>query len=274
MPIIYSPDDLAKVHELELAILEAIDHICRAEGIDYVIDSGTCLGAVRHGGFIPWDDDIDIAMPEDDYYMFLHVAKELLPKNMSLHTALDTQGFAPLWAKVWLDGTTFMDSHCVEAGCPQGLFVDVFPFFRLDRDEKKARLQRKRCRTLQQKSYFHWYSNPAEGLSVPFPHVVGAGCALIHHTVARFWSPSALYKSFYEAAHSDDPGELWFSAAYPNVGALPDDILFPTSDITFESLTVRGPADPDAYLKLEYGDYMTLPPEEKRHTHAPSILKL
>ena len=274
MPVAYTADDLEKVHQRELTILATIDRICRNEGLDYQITGGTCLGAVRHGGFIPWDDDIDIFLPEDDYFRFIEVAPDLLPEGMSLHTTLNTHGFAPLWTKVWLDDTLFMDTHCVEANCMQGLFVDVFPFFRLDRNQTKAKKQRRRCLLLQQRSYFHWYSNPAEGLSVPFPHVVALGCKLVHHTIAHGWSSQSLYKRFCEVARSDNPGDLWFTPTYANWGPYPHDILFPSQDMAFESLTVRGPADPDAYLTLDYGDYMTLPPEGKRHTHAPTILKL
>ena len=74
----YEQNMLRRLQIAELGILEAIDRVCRENGIMYFIDSGTVLGARRHGGFIPWDDDIDLGMPRDDFERFLEVAPEAL----------------------------------------------------------------------------------------------------------------------------------------------------------------------------------------------------
>lgn len=74
----YEQNTLRRLQIAELGILEAIDRVCRENGIMYFIDSGTVLGARRHGGFIPWDDDIDLGMPRDDFERFLEVAPEAL----------------------------------------------------------------------------------------------------------------------------------------------------------------------------------------------------
>ena len=74
----YNQDMLRRLQLTELEILKDIDRVCRAHGIAYWLDSGTALGAMRHGGFIPWDDDIDVGMPRGDYERFLEVAPEAL----------------------------------------------------------------------------------------------------------------------------------------------------------------------------------------------------
>lgn len=74
----YEQNTLRRLQIAELGILEAIDRVCRENGITYFLDSGTVLGARRHGGFIPWDDDIDLGMPRDDFERFLEVAPEAL----------------------------------------------------------------------------------------------------------------------------------------------------------------------------------------------------
>ena len=79
----YPEDSLQRLQAVDLEIAAAVDKICRENDIDYFIDGGTLLGAVRHGGFIPWDDDIDIGMPKDDFDRFCEIAPALLPKGYS-----------------------------------------------------------------------------------------------------------------------------------------------------------------------------------------------
>ena len=76
--------DLTKVHETNLKLLKEIDRICRKYKIKYALDSGTLLGAVRHKGFIPWDDDVDVVFTRANYEMFAKVARRELPEGMSL----------------------------------------------------------------------------------------------------------------------------------------------------------------------------------------------
>ena len=82
----YKQAHLRECQLKQLAILEVIDHVCKANGIEYWLDGGTLLGAVRHGGFIPWDDDIDIAMRKDDLERFIEVAQKQLPEHLFLQT--------------------------------------------------------------------------------------------------------------------------------------------------------------------------------------------
>ena len=84
--------DLKKVHEAELEILKEIDRICRKYNIKYALDSGTLLGAVRHQGFIPWDDDADVSMTRKNYEAFVRAAKKELPGNMELVMPGDDRG--------------------------------------------------------------------------------------------------------------------------------------------------------------------------------------
>ena len=84
----YPGDSLQRLQAVELDILRAIRDVCEAHGITYFLDGGTTLGAVRHGGFIPWDDDADVAMPQEDYEHFLRVAPEALPEGYTLTESL------------------------------------------------------------------------------------------------------------------------------------------------------------------------------------------
>ena len=82
----YPEDSLKRLQTIDLEIVAVIDRICRENGIDYFIDGGTLRVAIRHGGYIPWDDDIDIAMPKDDFDRFCVILPELLEKCYSVNT--------------------------------------------------------------------------------------------------------------------------------------------------------------------------------------------
>lgn len=112
-----------------LEILLEIHRICMENHITYWLEAGTLLGAVRHKGFIPWDDDCDISMPRKDYEKFLEIAQDKLPKNMFLQTT-ETDPVYPLpWAKIRKDGTLLIETgETGKENYHHGIFVDIFPY--------------------------------------------------------------------------------------------------------------------------------------------------
>ncbi len=123
-----APKTLIKeVQAIELEILLEVDRICREYEIPYFLDSGTLLGAVRHKGFIPWDDDIDIGMLRSDYERFLSIANRELGSEYFLQT-YRTDGAPIMFAKVRKKGTTFVEFRLRNIPMEHGLFIDVFPY--------------------------------------------------------------------------------------------------------------------------------------------------
>lgn len=268
----YPHDSLERLHAEELGIIAAIDKVCRDNDIDYFLDGGSCLGAVRHGGFIPWDDDMDIGMTMEDYKRFCTIAPTALPEGYSLHSSTDTPGFSALWVKVFKDGTRFIDDNAFEAGCEQSIFVDVFAYCPLDADEARAEKQLAAARMAQVKSYLKHFSRPKIAASTPLRPLMVMGCKLVHHSIAKLWKQGKLQADFDKAFDTDTPSKRWTEAAYGYYGTFNEDVLFPTQDIKFDGLTLRAPHDTHSYLTTLYGDYMEFPPESERYTHAPVIL--
>ena len=98
---------LKKLQDIELDILIMLKDFCLQHDISWFLDGGTVLGAARHKGFIPWDDDIDIGMLREDYDRFVSLAKTELPSGYSLHDWSNTPGYSAMFAKVYKDNTKF-----------------------------------------------------------------------------------------------------------------------------------------------------------------------
>lgn len=120
-------DYLSKLHTEILDIMDVIDQICKDYQLHYYLTGGTLLGAVRHGGFIPWDDDLDIVMPRDDFDKFIELCPTMLPVGYSLRWISTDEKYFRLFAKVCKDGTKFIESKEMNSYSAFGIFVDIFP---------------------------------------------------------------------------------------------------------------------------------------------------
>ena len=254
----YSQTQLRACQLKQLAILEVIDGICRQHHIDYWVDAGTLLGAVRHGGFIPWDDDIDIAMDVADLPRFERCAMADLPNGLVLqspHTDPD--------AKEPIIKIRDLNSIYIEPGddfigqSAKGIFVDIFPFERYP-DLSAPRLH-----------------NWAKGIS--------KSTSILHHlhrysmrSLAEWlWFGSKLLclRALMATAKCCLPCHRYANSPTVNgygISHLYTDV-FPLSTIEFEGKRFPAPHDVDRYLQNIYGDYMQIPPIEKRKVHAVYI---
>lgn len=272
----YEPTALRKLQLLELEMLKKIDAICKKLDIQYFLDSGTALGAARHQGFIPWDDDIDLGMMRDDYERFLVEAPKLLPRNYALCTPENTEGYAPLFAKVMRTDTRFITRETKDAGFGQGVFIDIFPYDAISTYSEVAREQERQCALSQKLSYLYHSGN----IVVPHGGVLGmaekVACKVAHHVVRRIASPGKLAGNFDDWAKkgASAPSESVMTFAYPIKGGFRIDWLLPLQEISFEGETFPAPGDIDSYLSRMYGDWRALPPENQRVNHAPLELVL
>lgn len=274
-------ESLRKLQLEELDILLTIAEFCEHEGITWFLMSGTALGALRHEGFIPWDDDIDIGMLREDYDRFIRLAEDGLPSGYSLHTVDNTQELAGFFAKVYRDGTVFQTAETREAGCRQAIFVDVFPFDRVSDDERTRERQLARAKTWQRMSYLYHSGH----ITVPHRGVLGTmerlACRVAHRVVRLVTSADAIRRNFESAmdmSGSAPDSPLGYAAgsyttfAWPYAAPVGLELLVPTSTATFEGHTLPVPARCADYLKNEYGDWRQLPPPEQRRTHLPERL--
>ena len=260
----YDPNTLRKLQLAELQTLLQIDRVCKKHGIPYFLDGGTALGAVRHKGFIPWDDDMDIGMLRPDYERFLEVARAELEPEYELVEPRTNDRLAGMFAKVWKRGTAFETEETRDAGIAQGIFVDVFPYDRLSADEATAQWQ--------SVSYLYHSSH----INVPHTGALGfaekAACAVAHRVIKLVWSHDSIVRRFETAAAlgRDNPGSLYFCPAYPAAQGFPESIFLPTKEMPFENAMLPVPGNVEELLVLQYGDtWNELPPVDQRKNHAP-----
>ena len=268
----YPEGAIERVHEIEVEILKATAEVCEKLGIEWFADSGTAIGAVRHNGFIPWDDDIDIAMRIEDYRRFCKEAPALLPDGYGLYTHASTENYAPLWAKVYKKGTRFMSQELIEANATTGLFVDVFAYSRLDSDKATAARQIRGMIFWQRVSYLYYSAHPKIPSNTPCKPLVKALCKVAHYVARALFPPKDVESRFDRVVESGNGQGKWINISYPTYGTFDERTLFPTRIMPFEGMHIPVPNDTHLYLTTMYGDYMKLPPEEDRCTHSPVIL--
>lgn len=257
-------DKLQKLHKANLYLLVSFDKVCREKGLTYFLDSGSALGAVRHGGFIPWDDDVDVGMPRKDYERFLEIGQQALPNDIFLQTRQTEKNYERNAAKLRLNGTFFPEEHG-EKYLHNGIFIDIFPFDNVPNSILLAKLNIKYIRSL----YHIVRSYRRESLSPQLLNRLFHGIikAMPESLIERIERHYLNYCRHYE---NKETGKMtchfWRMTLYKDY--IFDSLkMLPTKDIEFEGKIVRIMKNPDYYLRLMYGNYMKLPPLEKRITH-------
>ena len=257
-------DYLPKLHNCQLIIAREIKRLCDKHNIKYFIIAGTLLGAVRHGGFIPWDDDMDIGMLREDYEKFLKVAKTELGGDFFLQTPETDKNYGLPFAKILLNGTVLVEATA-GSDAKKGIFVDVFPFDSVpESDDGKENHNKKtyfyKRLLLAKLNYNVCAKNDYVKRAVYFALKV----------MSAFYSHDKLVKKLeseitrYNNSKTEDIVNIGGAYGYKKE-TIKADWVRDTVEIPFEDMTISAPIDYIKYLETFYGDYMTPPPEDKRY---------
>lgn len=269
----YEDLSLRDAQMLMVDILKEVHNICERNGLKYFLDGGTLIGAVRHKGFIPWDDDVDIGMPREDYEKFLEIAKKELPNYLFLQTfeTDDKYDIYQVPCKIRYNGTILIEKGIAEnSEMHNGVYIDVFPYDSLPKKKFMYKLQRTLSYNVL-KSFIRIREKP-EKLSIK------NRITFTFYKVVRALFPYKRRKKFFDFLVSwndvNSPymayglDTIWSEYVYKKSD------YFELSKLEFEGNYFYGPKNYDAILTQLYGDYMTLPKEEDRQWHAKVIKKL
>ena len=251
---------LARLQIIEYEILEVVANICEKNGITYCLQGGTLLGAIRHNGFITWDDDIDITMPRKDFEKFIRVCAKELPKDYFLQSyKTDKNSYKP-YAKVRKNGTLFIETTDYIIPGHQGIFIDIFP---LDNTSSES------GKNVFIKNKILCNVNNIMMIKAGL-HKRSAIKMIIAKALPMFFL-QRLQQFLMKLAGNEK--DLYLASMGGTLDIVkqtfPKNTYFPPVKHKFEKGEFYIPFDSDYYLKRVYGDYMTLPPKEKRHTHNP-----
>ena len=267
--MIYFNSDLKKLQRTQLFILLELKRICDKHDIHYFLTGGTLLGAVRHQGFIPWDDDIDVAMLRDEYTKFISVCQDELSSAFFLQTKESDEFCSLSFAKLQLNGTKRVDESVKNTHARTGIDIDIFPYDDIPADFR-GKIQYDLC------MMFRGIYGIQCGYNVlnrekSLKKKVGM---IICHFVAIFLSKkrvSQMMDSILQKYNSQGC-EYALDLAGASYGyeheRIRKDIIENYSMLPFEGFLFPVPHDYDTFLHTLYGDYMTLPPKEKQIQHA------
>lgn len=243
----------------EVYLLDVFVELCEKFNLRYFLCYGTLIGAFRHNGFIPWDDDIDVCMPTEDYKRFLRLA----PKELPAHLLVEHQSIFPTthisWAKI-RDRSSFFCEKTTIAEDPCGFFLDVFPF------ERMARLP--------------------HGLNKIISHICFASMETIgayrrkRHAGAADLLRSAVMIASWRGIHAAARGMFWAAGLFCDkvwrstpendpiaMDGMLDEQVFPLGKHVFEGKEYCVPRDSDMMLRQIFGDWRKEPPEGQRVWH-------
>ena len=260
--MVLSSENLRKVQLIQLEIAKEVKRVCEINSIPFFLDSGTLLGAIRHKGFIPWDDDLDLGMLRNDYQRFKNEAiKDLDPRYRFVDWSNDSSYPLP-FGKIEKVGTVYIEGKS-SGNRRAGIYVDIFPYdYSPDDEDGKRKLThfvRKNVRIMLMKcKYKPWYDNG----KINYKKRIGY---IFYQVIALFISRKKLiekYEQYVESIEStntmyEQTGTCKILRFKPEMFTNIDYCMFEDTEFPIMS----GWHD---WLTVEYGDYMSLPPEEKR----------
>jgi len=255
---------LNKLHIVLVEILDEFVRICEENNLTYFLHAGTLLGAVRHKGFIPWDDDLDVGMPRKDYEKFIRLDTELFNNKyyiLSYKTKNEASKYCLNFAKFCKTGTIFAESY-KESGTYSGIYIDIFPFdncapqsifFQAFLKNLALNIYRVKVNAIYKKTFKYLLAK-----------------------IFCFFIPLKIINYIHENLFLNNINTKKLSYLSSIYGYKREshnyNVIFPLSKIIFENKYYFSPNNYDSYLKTMYGGYMTLPPEEDRRTHLPEYI--
>ena len=274
----YSPEVLRELQLMELDILKDFDALCKKHDLEYFGAFGTLLGAIRHKGIIPWDDDIDIAMPRRDYDKLRAIVEaELSDKYNFMNNEVNSH-YPFITSRLMRKGTEFRTLSMKDCKCELGVFLDIFCFENMPNDPRERNWYLKKCWVLEKLSILR---------NMPFPNLPYTGvkrvlayvaCA-IGFVAVKIIPRATLHRltksvsSKYKDCKTNYIGNPFGLTPKNTTYELSD--IYPLERVPFEDFEMPIPAKADKILRQKYGEsYMTPPEKGKRSDIVPYHLDL
>jgi lipopolysaccharide cholinephosphotransferase len=250
--------------KMEISILQVIIEICECHNLRYIVDYGSLIGIVRHGGFIPWDDDIDISMPRPDYEIFRQIFDRENKKNPELELRTGMKGNLALPYIQVVNTHTFTEKKGRRKAFSQAVWVDVFPVDGAgETEEQKAEVYEKYWAQIQASraviGRYQPYLNPLKQVRQFYRHYIKR--LTLKQTIEK--AERILQTYDYDASNQVFCFCTVYGVKEQNQKSFYEDRI----EMEFEGIRCKIPREYDKKLRGIYGDYMTFPPESERRGH-------
>ena len=268
----YTNKQLCLIQSIEIENLRVFIEVCKKMNLEYFVYGGTLLGVEKFNGLIPWDDDIDVALPRESYDRFTKEAHNYLPTEYFIQNPYNCPTCPYPYTKLRRKGTKYVEYANRNVKIDTGIYIDIYPVDRIPDDEKSRKTQ---FRKVQKWIHIYvWrqsplYDRPVPGIMGPIKRV----CKwIICNSLKVFPQKYCSNKiDYYMTMYNKTTTKRYAALNSPNY----DNIylnLYPLQKGLFEGLEVNIPGDYKTHLKMRYGDYSELPPPEERIGHVPYIL--
>jgi len=260
-----------RVREVQLQVLKGlleVKRICEKHKITYYLVGGSALGAIRHRGFIPWDDDVDVAMPRVEYERFLDICKTELGVEFFLQTRETDPEYFFQFAKIRINNTKYVQKSVENVNIHQGIYVDIFPLDKISTNRIIAWKQK-----ILVESFIKFRSAKIHNHDTkPFEYI-------IKKIVGSFFTFKQIHKvisyniQLANYSNSKKIGNLVGNYGF-NKEVFVEEVFGKPYITNFEEHDFPIPEKYDYFLTQIYGDYMQLPPLEKRTNHNPILIEI
>ena len=266
-----------KLQMTELDILKEFQRICIENDLRYFAIGGTCIGAVRHEGFIPWDDDIDVAMPYEDYVRFMAIAQNGLREPYELFDPAGHEVCGFTFLKMHNSNTAFIEKGRVAyTDSYFGVFIDIMPIYGLPLDRNlKNEIYKKSSIYIRKNRISRYKFNNTESLKQKLVWLTClsgrmSGDFSYYLRKLRALGDNCDFEKAKKVLFAWRP--IYYNKKITYKREFNKEIFRDFCELPFEDTIIRVPIDYDKYLAQDFGDYMKLPPEEKRVTVHPAVV--
>lgn len=256
-------EKLRSLQLIELKILLEVKRICEKHSINYFLIGGTLLGSVRHHGFIPWDDDIDIGMLREDYVKFLDVALTELGSDFYLQTINSDSGYCNIFGKIRINNTDYPEEINLHVLNNRGIWIDIFPFDNIPNSNLKRMCQSIIFGVLESTLWFK-YRYQYQKSPRFFGRVCQNGCKILSFIIPKQYLLKI--REFIVQKYNKHTTEYIRNWPF-NVAKR--EYFNELTELPFETVQFPVPKMYHEYLTSYYGDYMKIPPENERPKHSP-----
>lgn len=277
------PEESVAMKRILVSMYCDLADLCKQHGLTLLMSGGSCLGAVRHQGFIPWDDDLDVMMPRHDYEQLITLLRQgAMGENYEYSTPNPQTESACVFLKIYRKDTLNIDIFSVDAPFPKGLYIDVFAIDAVPHNAFLRKLKGFVADGLQFCAILTLYANYRNPRIETYMSmdkqlyrrykikcILGKILGIIPRRKWLWWF------DYWVADDSDNkPWGIPTGRKYYNGEVFDKSVFFPVIPAQFEGVSVNIPNGYDSYLKNLYHDYMQLPPVEKRERHFIVELRL